>query len=109
MPGPRQPRNAATRSPLPENVRLTHPDRIVYPDLGITKRQVAEYFAQVAPWILRHVAGRPLVLVRCPEGIAGPHFFQKHPPSGLPETVERTQVREKHKTETYLVLHDLPG
>jgi bifunctional non-homologous end joining protein LigD len=109
MPRTRQPRNAATRSPLPENVRLTHPDRVVFPDLGTTKHQVAEYYAQVAPWILPHVAGRPLVLVRCPEGIAGPHFFQKHPPTGLSETIERIQVREKHKTETYLVLHDLAG
>jgi bifunctional non-homologous end joining protein LigD len=109
MPRTRQPRNAATRRPLPENVRLTHPERIVYPDLGITKRQVAEYYALVAPWILPHVAGRPLVLVRCPEGVAGPHFFQKHPPTGLPETVERIQVREKHKTESYLVVDDLAG
>ena len=109
MPRTRQPRNPATRSPLPENFRLTHPDRIVYPDLGITKRQVAEYFSQVATWVLPHLSGRPLVLVRCPEGIAGPHFFQKHPPTGLPETVERIQVQEKHKTETYLVLHDLAG
>jgi bifunctional non-homologous end joining protein LigD len=109
MPRTGRQRNAVIRSPLPENFRLTHPDRIVYPDLGITKRQVAEYYAQVAPWILPHVAGRPLVLVRCPEGIAGPHFFQKHPPTGLPETVERIEVREKHKTEIYLVLHDLAG
>src|SRR5260370_252812 len=109
MPRTRHPRNAATRRPLPENVRLTHPERIVYPDLGITKRQVAEYYAQVAPWILPHVAGRPLVLVRCPEGVAGPHFFQKHPPTGLPETVERIPVREKQTIESYLVLHDLAG
>jgi bifunctional non-homologous end joining protein LigD len=98
-----------TGSPLPESVRLTHPDRVVYPDLGITKRQVAEYYAQVAPWILPHVAGRPLVLVRCPEGVAGPHFFQKHPPAGLPNTVERIQLREKNGIEAYLVARDLPG
>ena len=47
-------------------MRLTHPDRVVYPDVGITKRQVAEYVAAVAPWMLPHVADRPLSLVRCP-------------------------------------------
>ena len=59
-------------------VRLTHPDRVLYPEDGITKRDLAEYYEHVADWILPYVVGRPLTLVRCPEGYQGECFFQKH-------------------------------
>src|SRR5215472_10985749 len=109
MPRTRQPRHTVHRSRLPAHFRLTHPDRVVYPGLEITKRHVAEYYTELAPWILPHLAGRPLAMVRCPDGIAGPHFFQKHPPTGLPDSVERIQVQGKTKVETYLVVNDLAG
>jgi bifunctional non-homologous end joining protein LigD len=100
-------RSAAAPSTL--TVRLTHPDRVIYADEGITKRDLALYFAAVWPWIEPHVTGRPLVLVRCPEGAHGDCFFQKHPPAGLPEAVQRIAIREKNETATYVWVRDLEG
>ena len=70
-----------------EGITLTHPERIVYPDAGITKEQLARYYVAVAPLMLPHMAGRPLSLMRCPQGQSGQCFYQKHwthtVPSGL--------------------------
>lgn len=59
-------------------LHLTHPERIVDASSGISKRQVAEYYALVAPWILPHLKRRPVALVRAPDGLAGELFFQKN-------------------------------
>lgn len=59
-------------------VRITHPDRVIDPSSGTTKIQLAQYYAEVAPWILPHLAQRPVALVRAPDGITGELFFQKH-------------------------------
>ena len=59
-------------------VRLTHPDRVLYPDQGITKRELALYYEQIADWIMPHIEGRPLTLVRCPEGYKKQCFYQRH-------------------------------
>ncbi|MFQ6573979.1 DNA ligase D [Pseudomonas sp. UM16] len=76
---------------LPEDLgelRLTHPDRLIDPSSGATKRQVAEYYAQVAPWILPHLKQRPVALVRAPDGFDGELFFQKNASSlGIPHLV----------------------
>src|SRR5262249_31992253 len=81
----------------------------VYPDSGLTKGDLAAYYLEVADWILPHIIGRPLVLVRCPDGIEGECFFQKNVPPGMPDTVERIPIRETTKTTTYAVVHDLAG
>jgi len=57
---------------------ITHPDRVVFPEDGYTKLQVAEYYEKVLPWLLPQIANRPLSLVRCPGGANQPCFFQKH-------------------------------
>lgn len=62
--------------PTPAGVRLTHPDKELWP--GIAKRDLLEYWRAVADHALPEIAHRPLALVRCPDGIEGPHFFQKH-------------------------------
>lgn len=76
-------------------VRLTHPDKLLYPAMGVTKRQLADYFAGRAQAMLPYLAGRPVSLVRCPDGRRKACFFQKHAGSGLPDTVERIAVEEK--------------
>ena len=63
------------RSP---GVRLTHPDRVLYPPQGITKRDLALLYVSIADWILPHLEGRPLTLVRCPEGTEKGCFYMKH-------------------------------
>jgi bifunctional non-homologous end joining protein LigD len=60
------------------NVAISHPDRILYPDLKLTKIDIARYYESIAEWIVPHVAGRPLTLVRCPEGMSGKCSFMKH-------------------------------
>jgi bifunctional non-homologous end joining protein LigD len=89
-------------------VRLTHPDRVVYPEQGITKRDLAAYYVAVSEWMFPHVVDRPLAIVRCPAGMSGECFFQKHPPPGM-SAVDRIQIREKSGTSPYVVIRDLKG
>ena len=63
---------------------LTHPDRIYWDDAGITKRDLADFYVQVWKWMRPHLVGRPIALVRCPEGASGQCFFQKHARAGIP-------------------------
>lgn len=72
-------RQSRPRSTVFAGIALTHPDRLVYPESGIKKRDLAEYYEGVANWILPHIADRPLTLVRCPDGWNRECFFQKHP------------------------------
>jgi bifunctional non-homologous end joining protein LigD len=90
-------------------VRFTHPDRVVYPDVGITKRNLAEYCAAVADWMLPHLVGRPLTLVRCPAGMGKPCFYQKQPPQGLPTSVKRMPIRFKDEETVGVYIEDLEG
>ncbi len=59
-------------------VKLTNPDRIYWPDIAFTKRQLAEFYAAIWDWIAPHVVRRPLSLLRCPNGVGEPCFVQKH-------------------------------
>ncbi len=90
-------------------VQLTHPDRVVYPEQGTTKRQLAEFYASIADWILPQLAGRPTTLVRCPEGVQDECFYQKHVGFGAPASLRRVKIREAKKVGEYLVVDDLPG
>lgn len=65
-------------------VKLTHPDRVYWDDVGVTKCDVAEYYAKVWKWMRPHVPGRVISVVRCPEGASGQCFFQKHARAGIP-------------------------
>jgi bifunctional non-homologous end joining protein LigD len=90
-------------------VRLTNPDKVLYPEQGITKLELAKYYKRVAGWILPPLADRPLVLVRCPEGWQKECFYQKHPAVGTPETLRRIPIREKKRTEEYVIVDDVAG
>lgn len=90
-------------------VRLTHPSRILYPGQGIAKRDLAAYYQKVADWMLPHVAGRPLSLVRCPEGEGGLCFYQKHFAGRLPQGLSGVMIIEKRARGTYGVVEDLTG
>ena len=102
--------SAAKEKPIAgATVRLTHPERVVYPEQGITKRDLANYYLTVADWMLPHVIDRPLSVVRCPEGLSGTCFYQKHPPPGMPTVVDRVQIQEKSGSATYVVIRDVAG
>ena len=86
-----------------EGVTLTHPDRALWP--GITKRDLVEYWQKVADHALPGLAHRPLAIVRCPEGVDGEHFFQKHGHGTMPPGV-REGVADK---APFLAIDDLQG
>ncbi len=90
-------------------VHLTHPDRILYPRQGITKRELALYYQGIADWILPHLQGRPLTLVRCPEGQEKECFYQKHASGSIHESVRRVELREEKGMATYLMADSLSG
>src|SRR5262249_42009428 len=69
--------------------RLTHPDRILWPEQGVTKEGLAEFYTDIAEWILPHISGRVLSLLRCPSGVSETCFFAKHPWHGLTNAVRR--------------------
>lgn len=75
-------------------VRFTHPDKILYPGTGVTKRDLGIYYSRIADWMLPLVSDRPLSLVRCPEGQTGQCFFQKHVNDQFPKSVKRVEIEE---------------
>ena len=85
----RQPTMSAATIAALEQARLTHADRVMYPDLGVTKLGLATYYAEVAPWMLPYVADRPLAVIRFPKGLDQQSFFQKSLPAGMPDCVRR--------------------
>lgn len=90
-------------------VRVTHPDRVLFPGQGVTKRALIDYYLAVADRMLPHVAGRPLALVRCPRGSGAQCFFQKHANPGWPEAFKHVRIREKLGTDEYLYIEDERG
>ncbi len=88
-------------------MRLTNPGRLLWPDQGITKQGLAEFYGEIADWILPHLVGRPLSLLRHPEGIDEKGFFQKHAWAGLSDRVR--QVPVPNDEQPMLVIDDLAG
>ncbi len=77
------------------NVHLTHPDRVYWADVGVTKEDLAEYYVSVWDFMAPHVVDRPLAIVRGPEGTGGELFFQKHIASNIKESSLRHVVKAK--------------
>ena len=90
-------------------IRLTHPDRVLYPDQGITKLELARYYEQVAGWMLPHVEGRPLTLVRCPSGHKKQCFYQRHVTESLGDPIRSIAVKEGRSTVSYVAVDSPPG
>jgi bifunctional non-homologous end joining protein LigD len=89
-------------------VRLTHPERILYPAAKITKVDLAHFYEEIGEWLLPHIAGRPLSLVRCPTGI-GSCFYVKHATTADPGVLRRIDIEEKDETREYSVVDGMPG
>jgi bifunctional non-homologous end joining protein LigD len=90
-------------------VHLTHPDRVLFPDQGLTKMDLALFYQSIADWILPYVVERPLSLVRCPQGRAQKCFYQKHLTDSMPDAIDGVMIEEKSSKATYPVIHDLAG
>ncbi len=88
-------------------VALTHPDRVLWPDAGVTKQGLAEFYAEIWPWIEPWVVDRPLALLRCPGGIEAGCFFQKHAWAGIADSIVR--AKDPEDGEELLAIRDLEG
>lgn len=86
---------------------ITHPEKILFPDDGITKGEVAAYYEAIAPLMLPHLAGRPLTMERYPNGIGEKGFFHKDVKKGFPEWLERVETPKKGGTVHYPIVRDL--
>ncbi len=91
-------------------VRLTSPDRVVYPGQGITKAQLVAYYEDVAEAMMPHIENRPLSLVRCPQGPAKHCFFQKHDTGGFPPQLLSSPIADKDgDKKDYFYIKELAG
>jgi bifunctional non-homologous end joining protein LigD len=104
----KKPREVIRERPQPQ-VTLSHPDRLVYADPPITKRDLAAYYESIGEWVVPHVKGRPLTLVHCPRGVEAGCAFMRHSKVWGPETLRRVRIQEKTKIGEYLVADDLAG
>jgi bifunctional non-homologous end joining protein LigD len=88
-------------------VAITHPDKMLFPADGITKQDLADYYAMIAPHMLPHIVGRPVTLERFPRGIGEQGIFQKNVVKGFPEWLERVEVAKKDGSVHHPVVRDV--
>src|SRR5258708_11000310 len=77
---------------------ITHPDKVLFPERGETKADLAEHYLRVAGPLMRTMGGRPVLLQRFPEGATGPSFFQKRGPKNAPDLLPTTAVSTPNRT-----------
>lgn len=90
-------------------VAISHPERVVFAKKKIRKGDVADYYRQMARWILPGIVGRPLSLLRCPDGAGKACFFQKHHGPGLGDAVHAVPLQQKSGREDYVYIDDVRG
>lgn len=88
------------------DVRVTRPQKVLFPEDGITKRDLIAYYERIAPWILPHLQGRPLALERYPDGIARPGFFQKAASAYYPDWIKTVVVKKTGGTVQHVICDD---
>jgi bifunctional non-homologous end joining protein LigD len=85
---------------------ITHPEKVLFPDDGITKGELAAYYEAIAPLMLPHIRGRPVTMERYHRGIGEAGFFQKSVVKGAPEWLERVEVPKKGGTVHHPLIND---
>ncbi|MEC3947393.1 DNA ligase D [Sphingobium sp. HWE2-09] len=104
------PEKAAPPPKVTPTIEITNPDRVIFPESGQTKGELADYYAMVAPLMLPFAARRPISLVRCPQGRAKKCFFQKHDSGAFGKSVRQVPIREKDGgSEDYIYVEDAEG
>ncbi|WP_432289576.1 DNA ligase D (plasmid) [Aminobacter sp. BA135] len=107
----REIRKSGAKPPPPQRrtVKLTHPDRLYWPDEGVTKEGLADYYTDVWRHMAPFVVGRPLALLRCPNGITGEKFFQKHAWKGLNPNIGLIKDPKEKTGAPLISINDLDG
>jgi bifunctional non-homologous end joining protein LigD len=96
--------------PKASSIKITHPERLIFPDSTVTKGDLATFYEAMAPVALQWIANRPISLVRCPQGRGKHCFFQKHDAGSFGEHVKHVKIREKDgSVEPYLYVDDADG
>jgi bifunctional non-homologous end joining protein LigD len=91
-------------------IEISSPERVIYPELGLTKKDLADYYATIEPLIMVDAARRPMTLIRCPGGRTGECFFQKHDKGTFGPHVKHIPIEESSgATEDYLYFDDIQG
>jgi bifunctional non-homologous end joining protein LigD len=91
-------------------IAISSPDRVIFPELGLTKKDLADYYATIEPLIMVDCAGRPMTLIRFPSGRTGESFFQKHDKGTFGPAVKQIPIEEKDgHFEDYLYFEDIRG
>jgi bifunctional non-homologous end joining protein LigD len=90
-------------------ITLSNPDKVYYPGAGLTKLDIARYYQTVAPEMLPYVTRRPISLVRCPDGIDGQHFFQRHAMKGMSTAIKQVPISGGESKKPYLYIDDEEG
>jgi bifunctional non-homologous end joining protein LigD len=98
-----------SKNPVVAGVRLTNPDRVLYPEESITKLELALFYEKIGHWVLPHLALRPLTVVRCPEGYQRECFYQKHMNATVPKDVRSLPIMEDGREVNYLMIDSLAG
>lgn len=93
----------------PSSVKLTHPDRVYWPEDGVTKQGLADYYMEVWPRIAPFIVGRPLSLVRCPGGVAQACFFQKHGWKGMAKAIKTCPDPKDKAAEEMITIEERDG
>jgi bifunctional non-homologous end joining protein LigD len=111
MPTSKASKTTTKAAPGKTDLPITHPDKVLDFESGMTKRDLAEYLIAVSERMLPHVADRPLSVVRCPEGSGKPCFFQKHIGMGVPKGISNVSVPNKKNgsVEQYLTFNSIEG
>jgi bifunctional non-homologous end joining protein LigD len=99
----------ATKGLVLEGITITHPERVISETGQVTKGELAEYHAAVAPYMLPRLLRHPLSLLRCPSGIGNQCFYQRNPGKGLGADVKPFKFRHKGKNYEYLYIEDAKG
>jgi bifunctional non-homologous end joining protein LigD len=90
-----------------ERATITHPEKVLFPDDGITKGDLAAYYEAIAPVILPHLRGRPVTMERYPAGIGEKGFWQKDVSRGFPDWLQRVEVPKKDGVVHHPIVTDL--
>jgi bifunctional non-homologous end joining protein LigD len=88
---------------------ITHPEKVLFPDDGISKGELAQYYESIAPLMLPHIHDRPLTMERYPAGIGAKGFWQKDVSRGFPPWLERVEVPKKDGTVHHPLVNDAPA